>query len=212
MARAGTSSLDVCDRLRALIRSGELLPGTPLREQELARRFGVSRTPVREAFRRLEADGLLQHEAHKGMVVPRLDPQAVTELYVMREVLEGTAAALAAQHATEAEIAFLADMVAADRVIADRPDALAATNRRFHEAIHHAAHNRYLLKSLRAIRVAIDMLGPTTLAVPGRGAEAVDQHAAVLDAIAGRDPAAAETLARGHVRSSHKARLALLFD
>ena len=87
------------ERLRTHIREGALPPGTRVREAEVAGQLGISRTPVREALRRLEADGFLTFEPHRGMVVVQLDHQSVMELYAMREALEGTAAGLAAQHA-----------------------------------------------------------------------------------------------------------------
>src|SRR3546814_4510444 len=90
-------------RLKESIQTGELKPGQRIREIEMADRLRMSRTPVREALRRLEADGLLTFAPYRGMVIAELDHQAVMELYQMREVLEGTAAGLAARHASEAE-------------------------------------------------------------------------------------------------------------
>ena len=92
-----TAGMDVYQSIYELLLNGSLKPGDRLTEAKLAKRFGISRTPVREALRRLQTQGLLQHQPYRGMVVATLDPQAVTELYVMREVLEGTAAALAAK-------------------------------------------------------------------------------------------------------------------
>jgi DNA-binding GntR family transcriptional regulator len=87
-----------------------------MREAEVAGQLGISRTPVREALRRLEADGFLTFEPHRGMVVVQLDHQSVMELYAMREALEGTA-----QHACEAEIANLCDMLNGEAAILDDP-------------------------------------------------------------------------------------------
>ena len=206
------NELDVYGSLYALLQSGTFAPGDRLKESELARRFGTSRTPVREAFRRLEAQGLLVHEPHKGMVVPRLDDQAVTELYVMREVLEGTAASLAARHTTEVEVLALKDMIASDRACLSDPERLARTNRLFHEAIYRAAHNRFLVKSLNALREAMALLGPTTLTLPGRAEEALAEHAGIVEAIEARDADAADEAARDHIRAAHRARLKLMFE
>ena len=93
------------DILRTAVMERLLQPGQRLREVDVSAWLDMSRTPVREAFRRLERDGLITFAPHRGMTVTELDHGAVTELYRMREVLEGTAASLAAQHATEAEIA-----------------------------------------------------------------------------------------------------------
>jgi DNA-binding GntR family transcriptional regulator len=198
---------DIFEALQAEILEGAIRPGDRLKEADLAERFGLSRTPVREALRRLETRGLLVHEPHKGMVVAQLEPSAVGELYVMREMLDGAAAALAAQHATETEIAAMEDQVARDRVIEDRPDHLAASNRAFHAAIYRAAHNRFLVKSSDALAEALALLGPTTLSAEGRAHESVDEHAAIVTAIRLRDSRAAEAAARHHIRNAFRARL-----
>ncbi|MDZ7907162.1 MAG: GntR family transcriptional regulator [Gemmobacter sp.] len=95
-------------RLLEDIRAGSLPPGTRLRETELAERLGISRTPVREAIRQLEADGLVIHLPRQGATVRSLDYAEVIELYEMRAVLEGTAARLAARAASEVELSELA--------------------------------------------------------------------------------------------------------
>ena len=92
------------DALFGAIEQGTLKPGARLREIELSEWVGASRTPIREALGRLEAEGLVSRDPSRGMVVAELDHGLVAELYVMREVLEGTAAALAARHASDAEI------------------------------------------------------------------------------------------------------------
>lgn len=203
---------NVHQRIYELLLDGTFGPGDRLRETALAERLGISRTPVREALRRLEMQGLLHHEPHRGMVVPTLDHQSVTELYVMREVLEGTAAALAARHATGPEVMILKDMVAKDRAHLDDPGYLSRSNKLFHETILRSAHNRYLVKTLHALDEAMALLGPTTLAVDGRAEEALEQHRAVVEAIEKGDAQAAEAAARAHIQGSHRARLTLMFE
>ncbi len=193
-----------------MILNGEMTPGDRLKEVELARRFGLSRTPVREALHRLEVQGLLRHEPHRGMVVPTLDPQAVTELYVMRETLEGAAAALAAQHATKVEIAAITAMVEDDRRHPDDAQRLAGTNRAFHGAIHRAARNRFLMQSLQALDESNALLGPTTLKLDDRRAEAIREHGHIAAAIGKRDAAAAEKAMRRHLSAAFAARLAVI--
>lgn len=207
-----TAGMDVYQSIYELLLNGSLKPGDRLTEAKLAKRFGISRTPVREALRRLQTQGLLQHQPYRGMVVATLDPQAVTELYVMREVLEGTAAALAARHATEAEISVMKEMIARDRKNMEDAGSLAQSNKLFHEAIQRAAHNRYLVQALNALQESMALLGPTSLAVTGRAKESLDQHQEVIAAIEKNDPQAAETAARDHIRGSHRARLKLMFD
>jgi len=200
------------ERLRARIREGALPPGARVREAEVAGQLGISRTPVREALRRLEADGLLAFEPHCGMVVVQLDHQSVMELYAMREALEGTAAGLAAQHASEAELANLRDRLDREAALLDDPRALAVHNAQFHQMLFRAAHNRYLLKTANALRDSLALMRGTTMAVPGRAGSAHDEHRALVEAIQSRQSGAAERTARGHIHSAQSARLKLLFD
>lgn len=193
--------------LRTAVMEGLLAPGSRLREVDVSEWLGMSRTPVREAFRRLERDGLISFVAHKGMTVTTLDHGAVMELYSMREVLEGTAASLAAQHATDAEIAALGDLVALESSLEDDPHGLAAHNNAFHNAIYAAAHNRYLLRSLNGLRDSMALLGETTYAVPGRAKAARKEHESVVEAIGRRDARGADDAMRAHMRGAQHARL-----
>jgi DNA-binding GntR family transcriptional regulator len=198
---------NIYETLQAQILDGKLQPGDRLKEEELAMRFGISRTPVREALRRLETRGLITHEPYRGVVVARLEPGAVSELYIMREILDRAAAALAAQHASETEIAAMERQIARDRTITTKPKTLAASNRAFHQAVYRAAHNRFLVKSAGALAEALALLGPTTLSIRGRGAQSVAEHAAIVAAIKARDPDAAASAAAGHIRAAFEARL-----
>lgn len=192
--------------LREAIRTGRLRPGSRVREKVIADWLEISRTPVREALRRLEADGLLAFEPHRGMVIAELDEPATLELYRMREVLEGAAAAFAARTASEAEIARLHGFLDTEATLLDDAPALAELNREFHETIYRAAHNRYLLKLLSALRDSMTLLGPTTLAQPGRSAIAHGEHRAVVDAIGRGDADSADAAARAHIRHAYRAR------
>ncbi|MBP0491713.1 GntR family transcriptional regulator [Roseomonas sp. SG15] len=208
--RPGRSSgAGAYELLLEAMEAGALPAGTRLREAELAERFGISRTPVREALKRLEAQGLVLHEPHHGAVVASLDYGQMTELYHMREVLEGTAAGLAATHATGTEMEILREMVERDRGLLEDPAALAATNRAFHRQIRLSARNRFLNTSLETMRISLALLARTTLAAPRRGAESVEEHAAIVDAIEARDAARAEEAARRHMRNAFKARIRL---
>ena len=198
--------------LRARIREGELPPGSRVREAEIAEQLEISRTPVREALRRLEADGFLAFEPHRGMVVVQLDHQSVMELYAMREALEGTAAGLAARHASDAEIAALLDMLDRESALFEDPDRLATHNLQFHQALFRAAHNRYLLKTANALRDSMALMRGTTMAVPGRAETAHREHRSLADAIQTRDSEAAARAARQHINSAQSARLKLLFE
>ena len=203
------------DAYRALherILTGTLKPGMKLREAEIAESLGLSRTPVREALRRLESDGLIAHEAHKGAVVRQLDYQAISELYQIREVLEGTAAGLAARQISEVELGALEDML--DVQHAARHDAAEASrlNRIFHRTLCHCAHNRYLIEMLDGLDLSMMLLGRSTLGLDERKDAAIEEHRAILAAIAERDAAAAEEAARAHIRAAHRARLRIVLE
>ncbi|MEH6751290.1 MAG: GntR family transcriptional regulator, partial [Paracoccaceae bacterium] len=122
------------------IDTGIYRPGDRLVESELAERFGVSRTPIREALQRLETQSLLTRDG-RSLIVASLDHNQLSELYVVRAELEGLAARLAARHATAEEARVLRDMVEADQALLGNPKGLARANRRFHKQIHLASHN-----------------------------------------------------------------------
>jgi DNA-binding GntR family transcriptional regulator len=193
-------------RLREAIDAGELRPGMRLREEDLAARLEMSRTPLREAVRRLEVEGFFTRDS-RTLVVMTLDHQAVSELYAMREVLEGTVAAFAARHASEGEVVLLRDLYAIEAGLLARPQELARHNERFHSALYGAAHNRYLLKALNALRDARALLGASTLQDAGRATQAHAEHDAIVSAVEARDPARAEATARDHIRAAGRERL-----
>lgn len=195
------------------IQNGTLRPGTRMREVELAKSLGISRTPVREALGRLMSEGLAVNDPVRGMIIAELDYANVNELYAMREVLEGTAARFAAQHASEAEITILLELIERERQLDGASAAdMVNHNRVFHDTLYRAAHNRYLVKTLSTLRETMALLGRTTLANQGRSAQAVEEHLAIVTAIRDRAPEAAEAAARHHIRAAHHSRLKLMFD
>ncbi|WP_121066235.1 GntR family transcriptional regulator [Chachezhania antarctica] len=198
------------DRLRDEIRSGRLRPGARLTETEIAERLSVSRTPVREAIRRLESEGLVDHQARAGAVVRKLDYSEIMELYEMRAVLESTAARLAARAASEVEIRDLRDINAQMGVSEGDPQALARLNRQFHQSLLHASRNRFLLKSMGSVDTTMMILGPTSLESPDRAREAVAEHDEIIAALAARDEATAEAAMRRHMEGAQSERLRML--
>ena len=194
------------------IRSGHYQPGERIRETELASQLGVSRTPVREALRRLESDGLLSFESWRGVVVAKLDRQQVGELYAMRQVLEGAAAGMAARHISDADIELLELLSEQSAQAQNDPQQLARLNRKFHQTIYAAAHNQYLLQTLGQLENALALLSGTTYAVDGRAQTADAEHRAIVDAICGRDAEAAEMAARAHIASAQSVRLRLILQ
>ena len=193
-------------RLLEEIRQGALLPGARLREIELAARLGISRTPVREAIRQLESDGLVVHLPRQGATVRTLDYPEIMELYEMRTVLEGTAAQLAARSASDVELAELRALNADLSRAGHGRDAY-ELNRQFHLTLLDAAKNRFLVKAASAIQKTLLILGPTTLIEPQRAKQAVAEHSALLDALEARDGARAQAVMRAHMEAAHGARL-----
>ena len=189
--------------------AGDIKPGERITEEELAKSLGISRTPVREALRRLETQGLLAHAPHRGMVVRELEQQEITELYEMREVLEGAAAASAAQHASEIEIESLEELIKSDEKRLDDPKALAASNKLFHETLYRSAHNRYLVKTLTSLRSSMAVLGPTTLSHPGRAKTALAEHKAIVACLKRGDAEGACEAAKQHTRNAYRTRIAM---
>lgn len=192
-------------QLKELIKDGVLVPGLRITESDLSTRLGMSRTPVREAIYRLEGEGLLTHEPRRGLTVTLLDHQMILELYTMREVLEGTAARLAAQHASDTEIEALAELIESEAELLKRGALTSKINGQIHALIYLAAHNRHLMRTLDSLTVL--SLLPTTLGNKARAEEAHTQHIDILDAIRRRDPDAAEKLIRHHIRAARKHRL-----
>lgn len=197
--------LDAIDR-------GRYPPGARLVETELAERFGVSRTPIREALGRLETQGVVQHDGRRGLVVASLDHNQLGELYEVRAVVEGLAARLAARHAAPEEKALLRRLVEDSRRLTADPEGLRDNNRRFHRQVHLASHNRYLNTMLDGIRRSMALLTMTSLSDPTRGAETVDEHDAIVKAIEARDEDGADISAQFHISRAYEKRLSLEAD
>ncbi len=199
--------------IRKAIRQRKFGPGDRLREVDLAESLGLSRTPVREALSRLQADGLAAENSQRGFTIVEFDQATVAELYFMRELLEGAAARLVATSAADAEIDLLRDIHEQYAALATGSNGaeLAMTNRHFHETLCRCAHNRFLLRTLEPLHDALGLLGESNLIDPVRAHENLRDHAAIMDAISKRDGAAAETLARAHIRAAHTARIKRMF-
>lgn len=185
---------------------GEYRPGDRLVEAELAERFGVSRTPIREALQRLETQGVLARDG-RSLMVASLDHDQLGELYVVRAELEGLAARLAAQHAAPEEVRVLWEMVHKDRDLLGNPGLLARANKRFHRQIHLASHNRYLIQQLEMVHRSMVLLSTTSLSAEGRGMQAQAEHEKIVQAIEARQGEAAEAAIRAHISHAFETRL-----
>jgi DNA-binding GntR family transcriptional regulator len=196
----------VYDSLRDAIWEGRIGRGERVREEEIARSLGVSRTPVREALQRLQRRGLLVNGLGRGLIVAELSKREVIELYAMREILEGSAARFAAQRAMRPEIDILDRL---QRDLAEAPDdalLLVKLNRRFHQAIYDAAHNQYLPQTLDTLHDSMALLHSTTFRAPNRRRESDEEHRRIVSAIERHDADAAEAIAREHIRQAQRTR------
>ncbi|HVQ95662.1 MAG TPA: GntR family transcriptional regulator [Mycobacteriales bacterium] len=202
----------VADALREAILDGALAPGAWLREAEVARELKVSRTPVRDAFRILAAEGLVNINANQGAVVSPMTSDDVLELYAVRESLEGLAARLAARRAPrtclEAFAGLIPKMKEAGEKLASRE--LSRLNFEFHAVVRDAAGNRYLERSLRQVQNAARRFPDPTLDLPGRIEESIAEHVALADAISQGDVARAEKLAVEHMKHLSELRIRML--
>lgn len=204
---AGRSgNTDAYSMILDAIDTGTYRPGDRLVESELVERFGVSRTPIREALQRLETQSLLARDG-RSLIVASLDHNQMAELYVVRGELEGLAARLAARNATEEEVRLLREMVREDDALVEHPAALARANRRFHKQIHLASHNRFLVQQLDLVHRSMALMATTSLAVVGRGEIAQAEHDKIVAAIEARDGDAADAALRAHISVAFTTRL-----
>ena len=188
--------------LRDAILDGVIAPGSWLREVEIAKELNVSRTPIRDAFRLLAAEGLLILHVNQGAVVPKLSDEDIRSMYVVREVLEGLSARLAAQFCTDEYREKFAELLSKMHEAADSGslDALARLNFEFHATIIQACGNPYLERSLLQVQQAIHRRAGTTLRIPGRVEESIDSHERLAQFIIDGDADKADELAREEIR------------
>lgn len=197
-------------RLHEAIRAGRFRPGDRLREVDVASKLGLSRTPIREALRKLESDGIVKHRPRIGAVIRTLSQPEVVELYEMRLVLERTAAQMSAKHASLAEIDVLEDLNARIDAAGQDTQVAAALNQDFHRCIYLSARNQFLLESARALNNALMLLGPTTLDDEARIKTVSNQHAKIITAIRAGNQEAAGDAAEAHLQTSLRHRLKVM--
>lgn len=187
----------VCAMLREMIISGELAGDEPLRQRELAHRFGVSQTPVREALRRLQSEGLVITDAHRGATVARSRHGIVEDNSRIRAALEPLGARLAAEAVTEEQLAHLQDLN--DQMVAVGESAeYGDLNRQFHFAIYEAAASPMLLSMMRMLWQAM----PDGPKVVRPHAESAKQHQQLIEALADRDADRAAEITAQHILSA----------
>jgi DNA-binding GntR family transcriptional regulator len=208
----GRTTEAVTDALREAILDGALAPSTWLREDMLAEIFAVSRTPVREALRRLADEGLAVKTANHGTVVAGLSLEDILALYVVRENLEGLAARLAATWRPAGLVERLEAVQSSMRRTAGRGDdqRLVQQNLEFHRLLREAAGNPYLQRFLNQVEQAVRRLPGSTFAQPGRTDEMLREHEEIIDAIRAGNGDVAELSAKAHMRRAREIRLSVL--
>ncbi len=182
----------VAAEIRELIRTGGIQPGAVLRQRELAEQFGVSPTPVREALSRLEAQGFVTSEPHRGATVVRREAERIRENYVIRATLEALAAEMAAARISAETIDALRET---NRRLVETGSDTTALNHRFHMLIYEAAGSPLLRSMIDQLWHALD---------PGPAAnrsitESAAQHEDIIDALATGDAGTAARLIREHI-------------
>jgi DNA-binding GntR family transcriptional regulator len=193
----------VCDELREAIVNLRLRPGEPLREAALAEKLGVSKTPLREAFARLEQEGLVETTSFKGAVVTGYSERDLKEIYELRALLEGAAARSAAEHANDATLHALRDVLDRSRALRDAGDlvGLAELLGRFDVIVYSQVTNDRIGALIDNLRAHLTRIGKLTEDIPGRVEASVEEHAAIVDAILARNPDEADRLMRVHIAS-----------
>lgn len=209
MAAGGSLADRVHARLKKALNAGRYEPGEAIREEAVARWLQVSRTPVREALRRLAAENLLVSTS-RGLAMPQLSDDQIAELYAIRGVLEGAAAGLAARHASAAEVELMQRLVEDQAAAGEDAARLLDINNDLHNCIYRAARNRYLLRTLTSLQNELEQLRGTTFSQPGRPAQALKEHRAMVRAIQRGDAEAAEKACREHVGQALKLRLLVM--
>jgi DNA-binding GntR family transcriptional regulator len=192
---------DGYEDLRAAIVNGELLPGERLIEEELSARLGLGRAAVRMALVRLEHDGLVQRERHRGARVRRVSEAEAIEILEARAALEGLAARHAALDADEAAIDRLRAIIAEMRRLREEGDliGLSNANARLHGAILEASGHETAKRLSRALSSQIVRFQYRTVLMPGRPDRSLAEHAGIVEAIAARNPDAAEQAMQHHL-------------
>jgi DNA-binding GntR family transcriptional regulator len=200
------------EMLKNAILSGELRPGQSLVETALAEWCDVSRTPIREALRRLEQDGLVDR-SDRGLVVKERSPEEILDIYETRIALEATAGRMAAERRTDHDVRWLRGVhERCLAVAADDRDGMVALNRQFHRTVWRASRNESLIDLLERLNLHLARYPVTTLEVPGRWEAACQQHSELVDAIERRDASAAYDMAMRHVIDARDIRVELFAE
>lgn len=188
----------ILETIRDAILKGSLKPGERVSEPELAERFGISRTPIREAFRQLESEGYLVVIPRKGAVVASLSERDVVEFYAIKSILEGHAARIAAERMTERDLERLETINSRLQQIAADGDikTFFRVHNEFHELFIKASGNDKLVELINQLVLKFNRLRLASLAQPGRMAISVQEHRKIIEAFRKHDGEQADNLVR----------------
>jgi DNA-binding GntR family transcriptional regulator len=192
---------EVADQLRVRIFAHELAPGTWIDEQTLAKEFGISRTPLREAIKVLAAEGLITMKLRRGAYVTEVNRGDLEQIFTILSLLEGQAAKEAATKAQEKDLNELDDMhLRLEKAAADRNlEQFFEVNVRFHERVIAIANNPWLTDVIADLRKVLKLQRKDALSRTGRLQSSLSEHREILKALLKRDPIAAEQAMRTHL-------------
>ena len=207
--RHGSTTDAITDALREAILDGSLPPSSWLREDDLARQLHVSRTPVREALRRLSDEHLAVRSAHRGTIVAPMSLDDVLAVYAVRETLEGLAARMTAARQPIGVVDGLLDVHARMIAALEREDYAAARrlNLDFHRLLRDGTGNPYLQRFLVQVEHAVRRFESSTLEASGRAAAALAEHQGIIEAVASGDSELAARRASEHMRRAREVRI-----
>lgn len=196
----------VLERLRKAIMNGSLQPGDRLVETSIAEGMGVSRTPVREAFRQLEIEGLAENIPRRGTIVKGISKTDILEIYEIREVLEGLAFRLACSNVSESQILELKDKLLKMEQCINNNDIKEywKLHGQFHESILCLSNNQRLIDQMKQIYEYLSKLRNFTLVMNKRRNVAMEEHKAVIEAFKKKDEILAEQIGREHTLNAKR--------
>lgn len=202
----------VFETLREAIINGTLKPGERMMEIQLAEQLGVSRTPVREAIRKLELEGFVVMIPRKGAYVAGISLKDIADVFEVRAAMEALAAGLAAERITAEELEEMERLLVriGEHIEANRLEEVVEMDTLFHEALYKVSRNLKLEQILQNLREQIQRFRSTSLAFPGRMKEALEEHKKIVEAISDRNTALAQQLAQEHIENAENSMLEAL--
>lgn len=203
-SRAGSLRSRVFSQLQNDILNGYYEPGESLIETKLSEELGVSRTPIREALRQLELEGLVQSIPNKGVIVKGVTSQDIQDIYTIRMLIEGLAARWAAEKITDEELQELKDTVDLEEFYTVRNDYshLLQSDTKFHDIIFKASKSKPLMHTLSTFHHYVQKARKISMSSPGRAMKVLGEHKAILQAIIDKDAQKAERLTTEHVSNA----------